>query len=197
MAMVLMAIGTAAVMSMQKASVQGNLDARMTDVANSIARSWTDRLARDAMAWTVGENSSPSAGLMQTTQMLGALYANGGKWDFPIAIPASTTDPSATISPCYDILGRELDKNTIKNTPAQFCVHARATFLSPLQDLLRVDVRVVWARGITAIPSVVSDPSLANSNAPSVTAYHTLYATTCVMENPSQVVPGQGIPVTP
>jgi len=202
MAMVLMAIGTAAVMSMQKASVQGNLDARRTDLANSIARTWVDRLQRDAMMWTVAANATPSVGLTQSTIMLGTLYANGGKWDFPIAIPASVTDAKTSISPCYDALGRELDKGTIAQTPAQFCVHARAVALSPVQDLLRVDVRVIWLRGIAppvgqAAPTLVSDATLATSDNPSPTIYHSVYATTSVMESPAQAVPGQGIPVIP
>ena len=49
MAMTVMAIGGAAVMTMQKTSVTGNLDARKADVANSIARTWVERLQRDSM----------------------------------------------------------------------------------------------------------------------------------------------------
>src|SRR5271165_2005192 len=60
MAMTVMTIGAAAVMSMQKASVQGNLDARETDVANSIARMWVERLQRDAMQWTQPNNQNPT-----------------------------------------------------------------------------------------------------------------------------------------
>jgi len=46
MAIVLLSIGAGAVMTMQKASVQGNLDARKADIANSIARTWIDRFQR-------------------------------------------------------------------------------------------------------------------------------------------------------
>ena len=52
MAMTVMAIGGAAVITMQKTSVTANLDARRADVANSIARTWVERLRRDGMAWT-------------------------------------------------------------------------------------------------------------------------------------------------
>jgi hypothetical protein len=187
MAMVLMAIGAAAVMTMQKASVQGNLDARKTDLANSIARTWVDRLQRDAMTWTVGRNASPSLSLTQGTTILKTLIANpAGKWDFATPIPASIADTS--ISPCYDILGRELDSQSLSS--AQFCVHARATYLSPAQDLLRIDVRVVWLRGLGVVgssaPSPVSSQALANLDAPSPLDYHAVYATTAVMESPAQ-----------
>ena len=53
MAMTVMAIGGAAVITMQKTSVTANLDARRADVANAIARTWVERLQRDAMAWTL------------------------------------------------------------------------------------------------------------------------------------------------
>jgi prepilin-type N-terminal cleavage/methylation domain-containing protein len=197
MAMVLMAIGTAAVMSMQKASVQGNLDARKTDLANSIARTWIDRLQRDAMAWTQGANSTATASLSQTTQMLATLINNGGAWDFAAPMPSAIAN--TPLSPCYDIFGRELDSTNWGN--AQFCVHARAVYLSPAQDLLRVDVRVVWLRGMTPVggtaPAAVTDPALAKSNSPSSVSYHAVYATTAVMESPAQGGPSQGTPIPP
>ena len=198
MAIVLMAIGTAAVMSMQKASVQGNLDARKTDLANSIARTWIDRLQRDAMAWTQGANSTAALSLSQTTTVLNTLVnKNGGAWDFATPIPVAIAN--SPLSPCYDIFGRELDSTSIGT--AQFCVHARASYLSPSQDLLRVDVRVVWLRGMTAVggsvPAAVTDPALAKSNSPSSVSYHAVYATTAVMESPAQGGPSQGTPIPP
>ena len=51
MALTVLAIGGAGVITMQKTSVTGNLDARKaTDVANSIARMWVERLRQDGMS---------------------------------------------------------------------------------------------------------------------------------------------------
>ena len=60
MAMTLAAIGSAAVIAMMKTSVQGDLDARKTDVANTIARTWTERLRRDATSPTPRCSTTPT-----------------------------------------------------------------------------------------------------------------------------------------
>ena len=45
----------------------GNLDARKLDVANSVARTWLDRLATDASYWTSGTNPVMQQTLLLTT----------------------------------------------------------------------------------------------------------------------------------
>src|ERR1700733_5193402 len=57
MAMAFAAIGSASIVAMMKTSVQGDEDARKTDVANAIAHMWTERLRRDAMQWTLPNSS--------------------------------------------------------------------------------------------------------------------------------------------
>src|ERR1700736_63654 len=86
MAMTVMAVGSAAVISMQKASMQGNLDARKTDVANSIARLWVERIKRDAMQWTTPGPASqvPPPGNLATAAILNAgIVGNAGNWFLP------------------------------------------------------------------------------------------------------------------
>ena len=47
LSIVVLGVGAAGVMSMQQASIQGNADAHMLDVGNSIARTWLERLRRN------------------------------------------------------------------------------------------------------------------------------------------------------
>jgi hypothetical protein len=142
------------------------------------------------MAWTVGNSTTPTTSLARAT-MLSTLVNNGGAWGLATPIPTSIT--TTALSPCYDILGRELDQPTISlnPSPVQFCVHARATYLSPLNDLLRIDVRVIWLRGIfslsqTGAPTAITDTGLAASANLNPATYRTIYATTAVKESPAQ-----------
>jgi hypothetical protein len=190
MAMTIMAIGASAVMSMQKASVQGNFDARETDIANSIARTWVERLRRDAMQWTgIGPN-------VPTDNLAGALVVqagvnNPGKW----FLPSQYVGLTQPVSPGFDILGRDLPLASLLPTNgvpgALFCVHVRIQPLDPAgaQALLRADVRVLWARGITSTfvpsaPTAVCDPSVATADTPNPLAYHAIYVTTAIKGNP-------------
>jgi Tfp pilus assembly protein PilV len=192
MAMTVMAIGGAAVMSMQKATLQGNLDARKTDLANSIARTWVERLERDSMQWTL-----PNGGANTTSNIANAKLLNvTGNWFFPAAYIGGTTPE--TMSPGFDILGRDLpgDAKTVKN--AQFCTNVRLTWLVT-NELMRADVRVLWPVGILNQPpgasgtgdttwcssanAVLADPNdPANSGNAQVT-YHAVYLTTTIKEN--------------
>lgn len=197
MAMTVMAIGGAAVISMQKTSVTANLDARRADVANAIARTWVERLRKDAMAWTLpgpagGGNNIGNALIIANVQ------TPPGNWFLPIQRMNQTVPE--TMSPGFDILGRDLPQAQL--AAADFCVNVRLTWLGasatpPGGDLIRADVRVLWPVGIiNSLPgfcnlgtAALDDPNLdpaakvnpgADSNAP---VFHTLYLTTTVKEN--------------
>ncbi|HEY8091971.1 MAG TPA: prepilin-type N-terminal cleavage/methylation domain-containing protein, partial [Polyangiaceae bacterium] len=103
MAMTVMTIGAAAVISMQKASVQGNLDARKTDVANSIARTWVERLQRDAMQWTLPNSANPAGNNIGNALLIGGNVT--GTWFLPTQYMGGTPE---TMSPGFDILGRDV-----------------------------------------------------------------------------------------
>jgi len=167
-------------MSMQKASVLGNLDARKTDIANSIARTWVERLQRDSMQWTLpssldrtGDNFALAHLLNHPTDtwFLPSDYLAGGN------------------SYGFDILGRDLAAGDIAadatkaTAGAQFCVEVQVTTLVA-KELFRVQVRVVWPRGIGSAPAgfctKVLDPT------PDMTLYHAIYVTTAIKENPVQ-----------
>jgi prepilin-type N-terminal cleavage/methylation domain-containing protein len=184
MAMTVMAIGAAAVISMQKASIQGNLDARKTDIANAIARTWVERLERDAMAWTLPSPSNPSA----ASNIANAKLLNGhvnATWYLPIDEMGATATPTETMSPGFDILGRDLPLGSLGN--AQFCVNVRLTWLVN-NELIRAEVRVLWPRLITNAPPSTGfcDDTDAALPSPDPMTYHAIYVTTAIKENATQ-----------
>ena len=182
--MTVMAIGAAAVISMQRASMQGNLDARKTDVANSIARTWVERLQRDAMQWTQPGPTNRGGNNLATAQLLSAGLANPGAWFLPNQYLAN----NPPWSPGFDILGRDLP--TLG--PELFCVGVRMTWLAQpnpaagIGALIRADVRVLWLRGISSNPTTgkVCDAVTIPTPPLDPTVYHAIYVTTALQGNP-------------
>jgi Tfp pilus assembly protein PilV len=181
-AMTIMIIGASAVMSMQKASVLGNLDARKTDIANSIARTWVERLQRDSMQWTLPSPSNPTGNNFASALLLNHIDAG---WFLPSDYLTSGANGN---SYAFDILGRDLPLTDITTTCApwscaQFCVDVQLTTLVTNQ-LFRAQVRVSWPRGIRNAPA--SFCSAALDKQPDTTMYHSIYVTTAIKENPVQ-----------
>jgi hypothetical protein len=182
--MTVMAIGAAAVMSMQKASVQGNLDSRQTDVANSVARTWAERVQRDAMQWTTpGPSNTNQPDNMAVAAILkqGAVASNA-KW----FLPNQYLGNAVPLSPGFDMLGRDLPVDSLGT--AIFCAHLRVSTLDQT-GLYRLDVRVLWPRGIvtsvtTGATTNACDTSVATSDTPDPKRYHAIYLTTAVKGNP-------------
>jgi prepilin-type N-terminal cleavage/methylation domain-containing protein len=198
MAMTVMAIGGAAVITMQKTSVTANLDARRADVANSIARTWVERLRRDAMAWTTPGPASTLSNI-GNAQIISEGIGQAGNWYLPDILLGSTVPE--TMSPGFDILGRDLPLGQLPI--ADFCVNVRLTWLNappPGGDLLRADVRVIWPIGIiNSRPGFCNggtaglvDPNTDNavlkyaSADPNTPVFHAIYLTTTIKENTAQ-----------
>lgn len=191
-AMTVMAIGAAAVMTMQKASIQGNLDARRLDVANGIARMWVERLEADATAWTQPNGNAPSVSNLSTHN--GALIADGigsnlANWFLP-GDYMNNTPPESYM---FDILGRDLQ--AADSASALYCVAVRLTPLvaGPVAPaLVRADVRVLWLRNLGSNPSggkafcaAGGDAVSALPTQPDPAVYHALYVTTALKGNPA------------
>lgn len=185
LAMTVMIISSAGVMSMQRAAIQGNLDARKLDVANSIARVWLDRLATDATSWDA------ATGLTQTL-WLGAVVGSG--FVQPSVQPAA----QPVWSPAFDMLGRDLP-NTADPTTA-FCVHIKVDTMAnaitpiaggaaPAPALLSATVLVFWPKnlinaGVPALNICQGGPGdVAAAEAASPGTYHLLYATEALRRN--------------
>jgi hypothetical protein len=200
MAMTIMAIGGAAVISMQKTSISGNLDARRADVANAIARIWVERLQRDSMLWTLPGRQNPAGNNIANSPILATITKSPGLWFLPTQ-EMGKSGVNETMSPAFDILGRDLALGAPMNG-ADFCVHVRLQWLDqtgvpPGGDLMRADVRVVWPVGIlngapgfcntadAALLDPNTDPAIlrpagADPNEP---AFHAIYITTSIREN--------------
>jgi type IV pilus assembly protein PilV len=199
MAMTVMAIGASAVISMQRATMQGDMDARMTDVANSIARTWVERLQKDAMQWTLPSSANPAGNNFSNAKLLANHAGSSGTpaWFLPTDYMGGT--PEAW-SPGFDILGRDLVQANLKN--ATFCANVRLSWLVPQAlpgepGLLRADVRVLWPRGLYNSPVGGSAAgfcvdAVATQDNPDVFTlgqqpqFHAIYLTTTIKENAPQ-----------
>ncbi len=182
MAMTIMTVGASAVMSMQKTSIQANADARKTDVANSIARMWVERLQRDAMQWTLPNTDNPGLNNFTNAKLLSS--PTYGQWTLPQYEMGGNPE---TMSYAFDILGRDLPSTDVA-ADTVFCVNYRLQWLVPQAlplepGLIRVDLRVLWPRGISNDPSP-GWCNVANSNTVLVdnTQYHSIYLTTDIRQ---------------
>jgi len=108
LSMTVLAIGASAVMSMQKAALQGNLDARKTDMANSIARMWVERVRRDATQWTLPSPVNPSGNNFASAQLL--QYVGTG-WVLPTAYSGQTPPVSPSLTPSNEASPIVSEKN--------------------------------------------------------------------------------------
>jgi len=180
MAMTVLAIGGAGVITMQKTSVSGNVEARKADIANSIGRMWIERLRQDAMGWTT------------PTATNSASYLNGNVGTGPAPawfVPATTVSPgdgTATMSAGFDILSRDQPVGSIAD--ANFCVNIALTWLDSTADMMRADVRVLWPVGINVTPpagfcvtAATIDPNLSTTSTSLI--FHELYLTTNLVKN--------------
>jgi prepilin-type N-terminal cleavage/methylation domain-containing protein len=192
MAMTVLAIGGAGVITMQKTSVASNAEARKADVANSIARMWIERLRQDAMMWTTPNAANSTTNFGNTTYLNGNVGSNPSQpaWFVPAPM-ISIGDGTTTMSAGFDILARDQPAGSIAN--ASFCVNIALTWLDttglqPGGDMIRADVRVLWPVGIGVVPpsdycvtATKIDPNLAGATTSIV--YHELYLTTNLVEN--------------
>ena len=175
--MAILAIGAAGVISMQRGAIQGNVDARRLDMANSIAREWVERLRRDSMMWTL-----PNQANLGTNNIAQAvLLANiDGKWHLPSQrIGDTAVDGTPVNSPGFDILG--FDQTALgTNSNVMFCVNTRMTVLVP-GSLIRAEVKVFYPRGVDVTPAAgfcAADPTTDDTN-----LYHYVYAVTAIRKN--------------
>ena len=181
-------IGAAGVMSMQRAAIQGNADARMLDMGTAIARQWVERLRRDAVTWTQPDEATGGGATANWEKPNTSLIwqigesAVAGTWVTP-AVQTWTQGTSVTInSPAADILGRDV-AGTTSFPNAVFCTQLKGDWLQQDQ-LMRVTVRVYWLRQLYAAPAgtfcVADAPSAANATQ----VYHFVYATTAIRRTP-------------
>lgn len=178
----IVAIGGAGVISMQRATMQGNVDARRMDMANAIARQWVERLRTDSMLWTLPAARNATSNFSNSL----LLQQVDGAWHRPV----ERLGASPYWSPGLDALGADVELTDLaddKNRYALFCTHVRLTWLIDSQ-MMRADVRVFWPRGVTSAPDpkFCDDPALAATVEGKRDAYHFVYAMTAIRRNALQ-----------
>jgi type IV pilus assembly protein PilV len=146
-AITIFSIGAAGVIAMQRASIQGNYDARSMDVANNIAREWQERLQRDADLWR--DSSLPFSTATTNTRWLKAATATP-----TLAVPTYPSGAAAGLSPAFDLLGRDLGKTDGEGSAgevATFCTQISLAALpnpkaGEAERVIRAVIRVAWTR---------------------------------------------------
>jgi prepilin-type N-terminal cleavage/methylation domain-containing protein len=182
LSLTILAIGASGVISMQRGAIQGNVDARRLDMASAITRQWTERLRRDAMAWTLPNASNPLTNNIANAKLLQASHINDGKWHRPDQLLGSTGE-----SPAFDLLGRDVPASQIA-ADGLFCTNVRLTWLVT-NELLRAEVRVFWPRNLSAKADAdycADDPPITNDPpaAADIEKYHFVYTVTSIRRNP-------------
>jgi prepilin-type N-terminal cleavage/methylation domain-containing protein len=209
LAIAVMAVGAAGVMSMQRGSIVGDLESRRMDIATSVGRTWIERLRRDGTAWT-GPNVyvCTPGGPCDVTLPFVSFGAPGvpsglqGPGWYQPPIPTSYTAADG-LSPMFDALGRDLIQ-----TDAQYAVYCVMVKVDPIAqnggytnppvsgttaplELVRATVMVFWPKQLnwaTTAPTVCTsfaggglDPVQIETTHPGT--YHLLFLSAPIMKN--------------
>ncbi len=141
MALTVLAIGMLGIIALQKATVVGNQEAQQITVANAIARSWIERLQRDAGRWNHPSTLKAKSDIDETV-WLNNVGGPSSLWFRPVM---SGLEPGA--SPAFDRNGVDIDLTDSAKmlSDAVYCTHLRLRWIYPDQ-LIRAEVRVFWAK---------------------------------------------------
>jgi hypothetical protein len=178
-ALTLFAIGAGGVIGMQRATIQGGMDARNFDMATNIAREWQNRLQRDSLLWT-SPNSLSAASNLDSTLWLGSSNVGAG-WVVPAVGPQIPGYSAA-----FDMQGRDIDPTDVDHV---FCTQYRLDWIAPqgapsaanITSILRAEIRVFWAR----LENGTADCSnKAVEGSTTKDQHHFVYVTTAIRPNP-------------
>jgi prepilin-type N-terminal cleavage/methylation domain-containing protein len=142
MALTVLAIGLLGVVALQAATVGSTQDANQFQTANSVARTWIQRLQRDAQRWNHPSVHKPSTDDIGDTAWIQLADSAANKWIRPNAVDALENGAS----PAFDRNGNDirLDDKVRMLDDAVYCTHIRLRRLYP--DLVRAEVRVFWKK---------------------------------------------------
>lgn len=194
MAIILLVIGSAGVVAMQKAATFGNMRAKQMAVATHIAQTWMERLRADGSTWTMPSPTfATTPSNLPSTTWLNQVNNQPNVWFRPNDVP---TRGSAG----FDALGNDVPGPL--TLTASYCTHLRLNWMyrpiggqANVPELIRADVRVFWLREARQAPllgqvfnSAVCDPA---QNATSVgqastlgwAQYHFVYLTSSITKN--------------
>jgi len=140
MSLTILAIGMLGIVALQAATVGSTQDASQFSVANAVARTWVQRLQRDASRWNHPSQFRSSDDINETA-WLQLVQSNSNQWVRP---GPSTMEPLA--SPAFDKNGDDipLGETVRLKDDAIYCTHIRLRQLYP--DLIKAEVRVFWKK---------------------------------------------------
>ena len=174
MAMAILGVGASGVMAMQKATLLANTSAKNLATANFIAESWMERLRVDALQWNEPANLPTDIG---DTAWLKTATSNP-LWQIPTTVlPVGGS--------AADVLGSDtFATDPVPVAASAFCTQLRLTQFDPntlpgYRKLIRVEVRVVWARSGRALDCTTLNPA----DAALRTDYGAVYLTSAVQQN--------------
>jgi len=181
MAMGIFAIGITGVAAMQAATSASNRHAKNLAIATSIAKTWQEELAIDALRWT-DDPVSLNANTLWIKNSIAPI------WVLPLPNPANTMGPS------FNALGNFI----AQANQAMFCVHIRLTplLVAAGSGLVRTEVRVFWPKAghaweggaapCTAVPSAFRELDLSATSSATNTEldnFHFLYTASAVRQS--------------
>lgn len=142
MALTVLAIGLLGVVALQAATVGSTQDAAQFQTANAIARTWVQRLQRDAQRWNHPSVIFPTKDDIGETAWLQNADTLSNKWFKPKM--SDLLEPGA--SAAFDRNGNDirLDDKVGLADRTVFCTNLRLRRLYP--DLVQAEVRVYWLK---------------------------------------------------
>lgn len=139
MALTILAIGMLGIVALQAATVGSTQDASQFSVANAVARTWVQRLQRDAQRWN-HPSAFKSSDDIADTAWLQLVDTSSNMWVRP---NASSLEPNA--SPAFDKNGDDIPlSDSVRLVDAVYCAHVRLRRMYP--DLIKAEVRVFWKK---------------------------------------------------
>lgn len=138
MALGILGVGSVGLMSLQQATTRGNMEARQMTTATEVARTWAERLRRDAIRWN-------QIGLPGITALPnGPLYLR----NVPVVAgaPGNWFAPQSPAGQPLESFGADWwGQDT--NVPANmvYCTHVQLRWAS-VNQTVRADVRTFWHR---------------------------------------------------
>lgn len=159
MALTVLTIGILGIISMQKSSIVANREAQQYTVATQIARTWVDRLHRDAVMWTAPNAFVSTADIGNTMWLNTVNTRSYPNWFLPI----QSTATGPVESPAFDRFGRDVSMVNAATlaTDTVYCTHIRLRWVYT-NDLVRAEVRVFWRKPGLADPTKYAGYNLSN-----------------------------------
>jgi prepilin-type N-terminal cleavage/methylation domain-containing protein len=157
-AIAISAIGISGIVAMQSATARSNQDAHETQVATMFARTWIERIKRDAVMWTAAGNPAPGVifagrnlGLANSGNYFVPDAPNNDAWGVPIPMAGAPESPGANFHG-VDVGAQDRllpGAPVVQNADIYYCVNtkfAQIHVVGGLTNAMRADVRVWWSR---------------------------------------------------